>query len=70
MQWIKTSETQANDTIFLAKFYDRAMLLNLLAVVHADHLRPAVFRSLLYKAYGRIVNPVYSSVGLLWSATR
>ncbi|KAF2317778.1 hypothetical protein GH714_041087 [Hevea brasiliensis] len=33
----------------------------------APHLRPAVFRSLLYEACGRIVNPVYGSVGLLWS---
>jgi Lateral organ boundaries (LOB) domain len=27
----------------------------------------AVFKSLLYEACGRIVNPVYGSVGLLWS---
>lgn len=32
-----------------------------------DHLRPAIFRSLLYEACGRIVNPIYGSVGLLWS---
>lgn len=27
----------------------------------------AIFRSLLYEACGRIVNPIYGSVGLLWS---
>lgn len=27
----------------------------------------AIFRSLLYEACGRIANPVYGSVGLLWS---
>ncbi|TVU33817.1 hypothetical protein EJB05_15626, partial [Eragrostis curvula] len=69
LQWIKTPEAQANATVFLAKFYGRAGLLNLLAAPGpgADHLRPAVFRSLLYEACGRIVNPVYGSVGLLWS---
>jgi Lateral organ boundaries (LOB) domain len=30
-------------------------------------LLTAIFRSLLYEACGRIVNPVYGSVGLLWS---
>jgi hypothetical protein len=67
--WIKSPEAQANATVFLAKFYGRAGLLNLLAAPPAgqDHLRPAVFRSLLYEACGRIVNPVYGSVGLLWS---
>lgn len=27
----------------------------------------AIFRSLLYEACGRIINPIYGSVGLLWS---
>jgi len=30
-------------------------------------LHVAIFRSLLYEACGRIVNPVYGSVGLLWA---
>lgn len=30
---------------------------------------PAIFRSLLYEACGRIVNPIYGSVGLLWSGS-
>ncbi|GFZ12218.1 LOB domain-containing protein 40 [Actinidia rufa] len=66
LEWIKTPQSQANATVFLAKFYGRAGLQNL---IHAgpDHLRPAIFRSLLYEACGRIVNPIYGSAGLLWS---
>jgi hypothetical protein len=67
LQWIEAPEAQANATVFLAKFYGRAGLLNLLAAAPDDGVRPAVFRSLLYEACGRIVNPVYGSVGLLWS---
>jgi len=67
--WIKSPEAQANATVFLAKFYGRAGLLNLIAAAPTDALRPAVFRSLLYEACGRIVNPVYGAVGLLWSGT-
>ncbi|KAG0518821.1 hypothetical protein BDA96_09G210200 [Sorghum bicolor] len=67
LQWIETPDAQANATVFLAKFYGRAGLLNLLAAAPDDAARPAVFRSLLYEACGRIVNPVYGSVGLLWS---
>lgn len=29
----------------------------------------AIFRSLLYEACGRILNPIYGSVGLLWSGS-
>nr|XP_010916372.1 LOB domain-containing protein 40-like [Elaeis guineensis] len=66
LQWIKSPEAQANATVFLAKFYGRAGLMNLINS-GPDHLRPAIFRSLLYEACGRMVNPVYGSVGLLWS---
>ncbi|CAI9766927.1 unnamed protein product [Fraxinus pennsylvanica] len=66
LQWIKTSDSQANATVFLAKFYGRAGLVNLINS-GPEHLRPAIFRSLLYEACGRIVNPIYGSVGLLWS---
>lgn len=52
--------------MFLAKFYGRAGLLNLLNA-GPDHLRPAIFQSLLYEACGRVVDPVYGSVGLLHS---
>ncbi|XP_028804466.1 LOB domain-containing protein 41 [Neltuma alba] len=66
LQWIKSPESQANATVFLAKFYGRAGLLNLINA-GPQHLRPAIFRSLLYEACGRILNPIYGSVGLLWS---
>ncbi|CAK7349729.1 unnamed protein product [Dovyalis caffra] len=64
LQWIKTPESQANATLFLAKFYGRAGLMNLINA-GPQHLRPAIFKSLLYEACGRIVNPVYGTVGLL-----
>lgn len=66
LHWISTPESQANATIFLAKFYGRAGLTNLISN-GPEHLRPAIFRSLLYEACGRIVNPIHGSVGLLWS---
>ncbi|KAI3454847.1 hypothetical protein Pfo_011510 [Paulownia fortunei] len=66
LDWIKSPPSQSNATLFLAKFYGRAGLLNLLNAA-PPHLRPAVFRSLLYDACGRIVNPIYGSTGLLWS---
>ncbi|XP_058739214.1 LOB domain-containing protein 41-like [Vicia villosa] len=68
LQWIKNPESQANATVFLAKFYGRAGLMNLVNA-GPEHLRPAIFRSLLYEACGRIVNPIYGSVGLLWSGS-
>ncbi|KAI4357820.1 hypothetical protein L6164_001744 [Bauhinia variegata] len=66
LSWITSPEAQSNATLFLAKFYGRAGLLNLInAAPH--HLRAAVFKSLLYEASGRIVNPVNGSLGLLWT---
>lgn len=67
LHWIKSSQSQSNATIFLAKFYGRAGLLNLINAGPV-HLRPAIFRSLLYEACGRIINPVSGSVGLLCSS--
>lgn len=66
LQWIKNEESQANATVFLAKFYGRAGLMNLISAGPED-LRPAIFRSLLYEACGRMVNPIFGSVGLLCS---
>ncbi|KAG6529077.1 hypothetical protein ZIOFF_011271 [Zingiber officinale] len=71
LQWIKSSESQANATVFLAKFYGRSGLMKLVDAGPA-HLRPgryflSIFRSLLYEACGRFVDPIYGSVGLLWS---
>ncbi|KAL7101740.1 hypothetical protein ACP275_08G073700 [Erythranthe tilingii] len=68
LDWIKTPDSQAHATVFLAKFYGRAGLMNLVNA-GPQHLRPAIFRSLLYEACGRIVNPIYGSVGLLWSGS-
>ncbi|XP_008803551.2 LOB domain-containing protein 41-like [Phoenix dactylifera] len=68
LQWIKNPESQANATVFLAKFYGRAGLMNLINA-GPEHLRPGIFRSLLYEACGRIVNPIYGSVGLLGSGS-
>ncbi|CAI9758394.1 unnamed protein product [Fraxinus pennsylvanica] len=68
LQWIKSPESQANATVFLAKFYGRAGLTNLINA-GPEHLRPAIFRSLLYEACGRIVNPIYGSIGLVWSGS-
>lgn len=66
LQWIRSAESQANATIFLAKFYGRSGLMKLLNS-GAEHLKPIIFRSLLYEACGRIANPIYGSVGLHWS---
>ncbi|OWM83017.1 hypothetical protein CDL15_Pgr005417 [Punica granatum] len=68
LRWIKTSQSQANATIFLAKFYGRAGLINLLNA-GPDPLRHDVFKSLLYEACGRIINPIYGSTGLLWTGS-
>ncbi|XP_050374447.1 LOB domain-containing protein 42-like [Argentina anserina] len=66
IEWIKSPESQANATLFLAKFYGRAGLLNLINAGER-HQRPGIFKSLLYEACGRIVNPTFGSVGLLSS---
>ncbi|KAF7062525.1 hypothetical protein CFC21_069114 [Triticum aestivum] len=64
LTWIRGADAQANATVFLAKFYGRAGLLNLLAAGTDPALRPALFRSLLYEACGRVANPVYGATGL------
>lgn len=68
LQWIENPESQAHATVFLAKFYGRTGLVNLINS-GPDHLRPEIFRSLMYEACGRIVNPVYGSAGLVWSGS-
>lgn len=42
LQWIPSSDSQANATIFLAKFYGRAGLFNLITAA-AHHLRPGIY---------------------------
>ncbi|XP_002980518.2 uncharacterized protein LOC9648216 [Selaginella moellendorffii] len=66
LQWIEGAEAQGHATVFVAKFFGRAGLMGFIAAV-PENQRPALFRSLLYEACGRTVNPVYGAVGLLWS---
>ncbi|KAL2347586.1 hypothetical protein Fmac_001586 [Flemingia macrophylla] len=66
LEWINSPDGQSNATLFLAKFYGRAGLLNLINAAPETH-RPEVFKSLLFEACGRIVNPTYGSVGLSWT---
>ncbi|MBA0620065.1 hypothetical protein Godav_005836, partial [Gossypium davidsonii] len=42
LQWIKSPESQANATVFLAKFYGRAGLMNLINA-GPEHLRPGLW---------------------------
>ncbi|CAI8605115.1 unnamed protein product [Vicia faba] len=66
LEWINSPESQGNATLFLAKFFGRTGLLNLLAN-SSNQNASAVFRSLLYEASGRLVNPTYGALGLLWT---
>ncbi|CAA3024537.1 Hypothetical predicted protein [Olea europaea subsp. europaea] len=66
LQGIETAEAQANATVFVAKFFGRAGLMSFLSSV-PDSQRSALFRSLLFEACGRTVNPVNGAVGLLWA---
>ncbi|KAI3696223.1 hypothetical protein L1987_79234 [Smallanthus sonchifolius] len=68
LNWITSPESQANATLFLAKFYGRAGLLNLINA-GPHHLRPEIFKSLLHEACGRVINPTFGSVGLMWSGS-
>ncbi|XP_020207964.1 LOB domain-containing protein 42 [Cajanus cajan] len=66
LEWINSPEGQSNATLFLAKFYGRAGLLNLINAAPEPHRRE-VFKSLMFEACGRIVNPTYGSMGLFWT---
>ncbi|XP_066374149.1 LOB domain-containing protein 38-like [Miscanthus floridulus] len=66
IEWIHGAQPQANATVFVAKFFGRAGLLDSLAAVPLQH-RPALFRSLLYEACGRTINPVSGAIGLMWT---
>ncbi|KAI3465271.1 hypothetical protein Pfo_021934 [Paulownia fortunei] len=64
LEWIQTSQAQANATLFVSKFFGRTDLMSLISAV-PENKRPALFRSLLFEACGRTVNPVNGAVGLL-----
>lgn len=66
IEWIDGAQPQANATVFVAKFFGRAGLVASLAAVPLHH-RPALFRSLLYEACGRMINPVSGAIGLMWT---
>ncbi|KAE9618751.1 hypothetical protein Lal_00047220 [Lupinus albus] len=66
LEWINSPDCQSNATMFLAKFYGRTALINLISAA-PESLRTDVFKSLLHEACGRLINPTYGSMGLLWS---
>ncbi|KAL5210841.1 hypothetical protein ABZP36_006464 [Zizania latifolia] len=66
IEWIDGAQPQGNATVFVAKFFGRAGLVASLAAVPLHH-RPALFRSLLYEACGRTINPASGAVGLMWT---
>ncbi|KEH26403.1 putative transcription factor AS2-LOB family [Medicago truncatula] len=68
LEWISSSESQGRATLFLTRFYGRIGLLNLLTNATNQNQNPqAVFKSLLYEASGRLVNPTYGVLGLFWT---
>ncbi|XP_039117684.1 LOB domain-containing protein 38-like [Dioscorea cayenensis subsp. rotundata] len=64
IDWIYGAEEQGNATLFVAKFFGRTGLMTFITATDHSH-RPDLFRSLLYEACGRTVNPVSGAVGLL-----
>ncbi|KAJ8513992.1 hypothetical protein OPV22_004426 [Ensete ventricosum] len=66
IQCIDGAGAQAHATAFVAKFFGRSTLLSFLSSVPLPR-RPAAFRSLLYEACGRTINPVAGATGLLWT---
>nr|GMD88956.1 LOB domain-containing protein 38-like [Ipomoea batatas] len=61
---IDNAQAQANATLFVSKFFGRSDLMSFISSVPITR-RPALFKSLLYEACGRTVNPVSGAVGLL-----
>lgn len=66
LQWIEPPEAQGHATVFLAKFFGRSGLLGFISAA-PERQRPALFKSLLFEACGRTVNPIFGAVGLMWS---
>ncbi|KAK2458788.1 LOB domain-containing protein [Trifolium repens] len=55
LEWINSPEAQGNATLFLAKFYGRIGLFNLLTNATSQN------------AQGRLVNPTHGALGLFWT---
>ncbi|XP_019174311.1 PREDICTED: LOB domain-containing protein 39-like [Ipomoea nil] len=64
LEEIDNAQAQANATLFVSKFFGRSDLMSFISSV-PNTRRPALFKSLLYEACGRTVNPVSGAVGLL-----
>ncbi|KAK4348615.1 hypothetical protein RND71_031370 [Anisodus tanguticus] len=61
---IDDPRAQGNATLFVSKFFGRSDLMAFISAVPGNR-RPALFKSLLFEACGRTVNPVTGAVGLL-----
>ncbi|KAI4295755.1 hypothetical protein L6164_035766 [Bauhinia variegata] len=66
LRGIDNPQAESHATLFVAKFFGRATLMSFVSAVPTTQ-RPALFRSLLYEAVGRTINPVNGAVGLLWT---
>ncbi|KAH0467429.1 hypothetical protein IEQ34_004667 [Dendrobium chrysotoxum] len=64
--WIERPESQGNATGFVAEFFGRASLMSFISAV-PEPQRSALFKSLLFEACGRKINPVSGAMGLLCS---
>ncbi|KAH7849910.1 hypothetical protein Vadar_024830 [Vaccinium darrowii] len=61
---VDNPQAQSNATLFVSKFFGRSDLMSFIAAV-SEKNRPSLFRSLLFEACGRTVNPVNGALGLL-----
>jgi len=59
LEWINTPQAQANATLFLAKFYGRAGLVNLIDSA-PQHNGPGKFNIYVYFIFGKIIGDVKS----------
>ncbi|KAI3684637.1 hypothetical protein L6452_33861 [Arctium lappa] len=65
LEWIQSPDSQAHATLFLSKFFGRSDLINFISSAPAGHRRTELFRSLLYEAVARTVNPINGAMGLI-----
>ncbi|XP_021729779.1 LOB domain-containing protein 38-like [Chenopodium quinoa] len=66
LTFIDSPYSQCNATVFVSKFFGRSSLFYLLESA-PPALHPVVFRSLLYEACDRTINPVSGVIGLLFT---